>query len=86
MKIEAHQLEFQHPVSCYNGCYDSKSQRVIDEQARVLKLIKMKEPDAIVTYFPMEGQFVVHVYSRELSGYHSSRGAALADAYNRMLP
>lgn len=79
-------LEFTHPVSCYNGCYDSKTQRVLDEQERVLRLIQRLEPEAHTTYFPMEGKTMVHVWGRDISGLCSSRGSAILSAYNRIYP
>lgn len=82
--IDPATLALPASIKCYNSCYDSATQRVLDEQEKILGAIKRIEPDAHVTYFPVEGQHVVHVYGRELSGYHSTRGAAIADAYNRM--
>lgn len=77
-------LEFTAPVKCYNGAFDSKSQQVLDAQDEVLRLVQQKEPRAHVTYFPGEEEFVVHVLGRQLSAYHKTRGAALADAFRRL--
>lgn len=84
MSIDFQELEFTSPIKCYNGAFDSKTQRVMEAQDRTLKLIRSKEPGAWVTYFPLEEQYIVHVYGRELSCYTSTRGSALADAYNRL--
>jgi len=81
---ELDNLEFTQTVRCYWGAFDSASQRVLDNQDAVLKEILKKEPEAHVTYFPVEEQYVVHVWARELSGYHQTRGAALADAYRKL--
>lgn len=58
----------------------------IERQQIVLAKIREREPEAHVTFFPVERQFVVHVWGRELSGYHPSRAAALVDAYHRLYP
>jgi hypothetical protein len=78
------QLEFTKPVSCYNGCYDSETQRVMDEQERVLKLIQQQEPFAHVTYFPMEEMYMVHCFGRQLGAPCSTRGSAILNAYRRI--
>lgn len=77
-------LEFTAPVRCYNGAFDSASQRVLDAQDAALALIRTVEPEAHVTYFPVEQQYVVHVWGRELSAYAPTRGAALTDALRRL--
>lgn len=76
-------LEFTQPIKCYNGAYDSATQRVMDAQARALKAIQKHEPDAHVTHFPGDGTWVVHVWGREISSYHQTKGAALHDALRR---
>lgn len=77
-------LEIRGPVKCYNGCYDSATQRVIDEQNRVMALIKAKEPDAHHTYFPAEGYHRVHKWGWPISGERSTKGAAIAEAYEKL--
>ncbi len=72
-------LEFTQPIRCYYGSFDSASQRVVDAQAAALAEIRQREPEAHVTYHSPDG-FVVHVWGRPLSGYHQTRGAALAEA------
>ncbi len=83
-KIDPADLEFKQLVRCYNGAFDSDSQEIIDKRERVLEEIRKLEPDAHVTFFPVEGQYMVHAFGRELSKYAPSKGAALADAYNRL--
>lgn len=78
------QLEFTAPIRCYDGAYDSASQRVLDAQEEALCRIRLKEPEAWVTYHPAEGTFVVHVCGRPLSDYCDTKGSALADALRRI--
>lgn len=82
--IDLSRLEVVGPVSCYNGCYDSKTQRALNAQEEVLKAIKTKEPEAHITYFPLEQQFQVHAWGRPLSGFFSTRAAAISDAYTKL--
>lgn len=82
--INLDNLEFTAPVRCYWGALDSASQRVLDNQNAVLAAIREVEPEAHVTYFPMEGEWVVHVWGRPLSGYRQTKGAALAEAYRNL--
>ena len=77
-------LEFTQPVRCYDGAFDSASQKVIDAQNAALVKIRTVEPEAHVTYHPEGGDVVVHVWGRLLSGYHKSRGSALSDALRRL--
>jgi hypothetical protein len=77
-------LEFTQPIRCYDGAFDSASQRVLDAQAEALKRIREVEPDAICTYFPSESQYVVHAWGRTISAYCSTRGSALADALEKL--
>lgn len=78
------QLEFTAPIRCYDGAYDSATQCVINAQAEALRQIRLKEPEAWVTYHPAEGTFVVHVWGRPLSDYCDTKGSALADALRRL--
>lgn len=84
--VDLDNLEFVHVVRCYWGAYDSKTQRVIDNQNACLAAIRATEPEARVTYFPMEEVWQVHVWGRPLSGYRASKGSALAEAYRATLP
>lgn len=77
-------LEFTSPVRCYNGAYDDESQRVLDAQDAALAKIRLTEPQARVTYLPMEGTYMVHSWGRPLSAEHSTRGSALSDALERV--
>ena len=61
----------------YNGCPDSKMRDRLDKEDNQMKRIKAFEPEAHATYFPLEGQYMIHVYGRPLSGMHYSRGDAL---------
>jgi len=73
-------------VKCYGGCFDSASSRVFKELDRVLKLIKIREPEAHVTYFPVEEYYTVHVWGRSISGEFTNLSGALYDAYCRLYP
>lgn len=86
-------LEFTQGVRCYNGAYDSASQRVLDAREEVLRAIRQIEPDAHCTYYAVgpcdagEGEvYMVHVWGRPLSGYHKTKGAALTEAYRKLYP
>jgi hypothetical protein len=67
-------------MRCYNGAWDSEAMALFAEQDRMLKRIRVREPDAHVTYFPMEGKYQVHVWGNPLSGFHDTTFGALADA------
>ncbi len=59
------------------------------EAEPLLALIRTVEPKAHVTYHHPHGsrtwgEHVVHVFGRELSGYHRTRDAALRDAVERL--
>lgn len=82
--VAPEKLEFRTTVRCYDGAFDSKSQAVLNERTRVMKLIRQKEPEAHATYFPVEEEYVIHVWGRDISGYHKSYGAALYDAYTKL--
>lgn len=79
-------LELPRYIRCYYGAFDSKTQAAIDEQDRVLNLIREKYPEARVTYFPVEGKclFATNVMdvSRE---FRPTRGSAIADAYEELI-
>lgn len=77
-------LEVTGPVQCYNGCFDSATQQVLDRQEEAMAWVRKHEPDAHVTYFATEEQYLVHVYGRPLSAYAKTRGAAIHDACQRL--
>ena len=77
-------LEFTQPIRCYDGAYDSATQRVIDAQTAALKEIRRHEPEAHVTFHPADDRWVVHVWGRTISDYTPSKGSALADALRRL--
>lgn len=86
------ELEFTRPVRCYNGAFDSASQRVLDNRKAVLNAIRKVEPDAHASYFavgPVDTDesevYMVHVWGRPLSGYHKSMGAALIEAHRNVI-
>jgi len=43
-------------MRCYNGAPDAQLQALMDERVRLRKELKSADPDAHVTYFPMEGE------------------------------
>lgn len=77
-------LDFTQSVSCYNGAFDSASQQVLDAQADALKIIRAVVPEAHVTYFPMDGEFVVDVRGKPIGYYASTRGEALRSALEKL--
>lgn len=73
-------LELPNSIKCYDGAFDSETQRVLDAQTKAMKKIQDIEPEAICTYFPVEGEYVVHTWGRHISGYCKTRGSAISDA------
>lgn len=67
-------------MRCYNGAWDSKSLALFAEHDRLMDEIKQVEPDAHCTYFPVEQEFQVHVFGRQLSAQRPTKLAALQDA------
>ena len=77
-------LELPVHIKCYNGCFDSKTQAVIDEQERVLKLIRTKYPETKPCYFHMEGKWTCSFTPLDCSSeFFPSRGSAIVDEYER---
>ncbi len=68
------------------GAFDSDSQRVLDARKQLLARLRTKEPEAHVTYFPVEEEYHIHVWGRSLSGYHRSYGTALLAAHDKLFP
>ena len=66
----------------YNGCPDSKLQEKLDYEQSLMGDIRRDEPEAHLTYHFPDG-WVVHVWGRELSGYHSSVEGAYLDVLKR---
>lgn len=75
------ELEFSQGIRCYNGAYDSESQRIINNRNTVMAEIKELIPEAHLVYFPGEEKHQVWVKNRPLTEEFSSAGAALAAAY-----
>ena len=71
-------------AKCYDGAWDSRTQEVFKNQDFVLAKIREKEPEAHVTYFPVEELHVVHCWGREISSYTPTKGSALLDAYKKL--
>lgn len=72
-------------MRCYDGAWDSAGKALIEERERHLRRIRRVHPDAVCTYFPMEGEYQVHVWGKELSGFQPTRLAALREAFQRLL-
>lgn len=68
------------------GFINPAGQRVLDNRAAVLAAIREREPEAHVTFFPVEQQYQVHVWGRPLSEMHPTYGSALAAAYRKVYP
>jgi hypothetical protein len=71
-------------AKCYNGCWDSETQARFNEEDTLLASIRTIKPEAHCTYFPSEGTYQVHVWGEPLSGFHSSRMAALQAAWRAL--
>jgi hypothetical protein len=59
-KLQYEDLIISHGVKCYWGAFDSKTQRVIDNQEKALKLIRTVHPNAKTCYFPVDGYYNLH--------------------------
>ena len=73
----------RHPFDghrVYNGQPDDTMQKRINSEREMLADVQKLHPGACVTYFPMEGQWQVHVWGRPLSGMHNSKMIALSEA------
>lgn len=74
-------------MRCYNGCPDDEMQAMLNRIEALKKEVRKFEPEAHVTFHAPHGGSaggcVVHVWGRELSGYHPSTEAALQDALTR---
>jgi hypothetical protein len=68
---------------CYNGCWDSETQRQIDAEEAQMALLRTFEPQAHCTYFPIEGRYQIHVFGKPLSEFHGTRATAIAEALKR---
>ena len=77
-------LRLPHPWHNAYGDPTPAGRAVINLQRRALELIRTVEPEVHVAFFPVEQEYVVHVWGRDLSGMHPTRGAALADALDRL--
>jgi hypothetical protein len=67
-------------MRCYNGCWDSEATTLFAKQDKLMAELRKVEPEAYCTYFPMEGQFMVHVFGKPLSDLNSSKLGALQEA------
>jgi hypothetical protein len=65
----------------YNGCPDDELKEQIKKEHALMNEIRAFEPEACLTYFPMEGYCVVHVWGREL-GRGASKIEALTNTLN----
>jgi hypothetical protein len=68
----------------YDGCPDSELQALIDAGTFLMKEIRKVEPEAYCTYFPAEGQWQVHKWGKEISGFHGNKLGALQEALTRL--
>lgn len=73
-------------VRCYNGAFDSKSAAAIRHQENAMHLLRSREPEAHITYFPVEAMFQAHVWGRPLSGMRATKADAIADALDNTDP
>jgi hypothetical protein len=78
------QLEFSGTIKCYNGAFDSASQRVINNRAKVLEAIRKVEPEAHITFHYGSEIWIVHVWGKSISGEHKYYGNALLDACDKL--
>lgn len=77
-------LEFMQHIRCYYGAYDSASQRVIDNQARALKMLsKACEDEIACTFHSAPDVYCVHSWGK-IMAEGSTRGAAIANAMEKM--
>ena len=69
---------------CYDGCFDSDTQKEVDMADKLLNKIRKFVPDVHITFFPVEQQWVVHIWGKEISSYHYSKNAALIEAWTNL--
>ena len=50
----------------------------------LLLKIREKEPEAIVTFFPMEYQYIVHVWGKPLGNFKTTKEEALKSAIDNL--
>ena len=50
----------------------------------LLLRIREKEPEAIVTFFPVEYQYIVHVWGKPLGNFKTTREEALKSAIDNL--
>ena len=74
-------------AKCYNGAWDSATQRRFAEEDRLMREIRKVEPDAHVTQFrsvPGEG-YQVWAWHREVGPLRDTRRGALQAALDKIL-
>ena len=50
----------------------------------LLTKVRKKEPEAIVTFFPMEHQYIVHVWGKPLGNFKTTKEEALESAIDNL--
>lgn len=64
----------------YNGCPDSTMQKRLDSEAARYEELKRLIPEAHVTYFPVEEQYVAHIWGKHITGFCPSFISAIEQA------
>jgi len=67
-------------TKCYNGAWDSKAQAQFEREDQALTKLRRSQPSAHCTWFPLEEMWLVHVWGKPLSGFHSRKIDALNEA------
>lgn len=67
----------------YDGCPDDTLQAKINAEEALLLKVKELHPGAHVTYFPIEGQWMVNQFGVPLSSMWSTKSGALKEVLGR---
>ena len=71
-------------IKCFNGAFESNVRKIQDNQDKALRMIQECEPEAHITYYPVEEQWKVHVWGKPLSDMFYDKGLAIWDALKRL--
>lgn len=68
----------------YDGQPDDTMQARLDTEAALLIEINKTYPQAIASYFPVEGKWLIHSWGYALSDMFANKGDALTNALKRL--
>lgn len=77
-------LDFTHPVHCYNGAFDSRSSQVLKNREDAFQRLKKACPAFHITYFPMEDMYQAYDNFTAITDMCATYGACLQVAADRL--